>query len=207
MQQVSQTCNGLCRAIPVWVVYLLGFAPFVWLLIQLFTYQLGVDPVKVLEHEFGKVGLQFIVGGIVITPLRNWTGINLLKFRRAIGVLAFFYVLAHLLVWLVLDIQLLWGEILTDIFKRPYITIGMFGFLIMAPLALTSNNTSVKKMGAMSWRKLHKLTYLAAPAAAIHYVMVVKGWQIEPLIYLAIVGVLLIARIKLKQRNRSAARV
>jgi len=111
-----------------------------------------------------------------------------------------------LMIWLALDIQFYWGEIWADIVKRPYITIGMTGFLAMVPLALTSNNASIKRIGAAGWRKLHKLTYLAAMAGALHYVWLVKGWQIEPLIYLAVVIGLLCLRIKVKQR-RVAARL
>ncbi len=196
--------NVVLRRIPTWVLYIGGVMPAIWLVVLLLNGGLGVDPVKVLEHRAGKIGLQFLVAGLVVTPLCRITGIKLIKFRRAIGLLTFFYIALHLMIWLALDIQFYWGEIWTDIVKRPYITIGMTGFLAMVPLALTSNNASIKRIGAAGWRKLHKLTYLAAIAGALHYVWLVKGWQIKPLIYLAVVIGLLCLRIKVKQRRMAA---
>lgn len=195
MQVVQSVNNGL-RRIPAWSLYVLGALPVVFLVVQLFAGQLGADPVKALEHKMGEIGLQLLVACLAITPLRKYLGLNLLKFRRAIGVLAFFYILGHLAVWLALDIQFLWGEIWTDILKRPYITVGMVGFLLLLPLAITSNNLSVRKIGGLNWRKLHKLTYLAVPLGAIHFVMLVKGWQIEPLIYLGVILALLATRFR-----------
>ncbi len=198
---VVDQLNGVLRRIPTWVLYVAGVMPAIWLVVLLLNGGLGVDPVKVLEHRAGKIGLQFLVAGLVVTPLGRFTGIKLIKFRRAIGLLTFFYIALHLMIWLALDIQFYWGEIWTDILKRPYITIGMTGFLALLPLALTSNNTSVKRIGAAGWRKLHKLTYLAAIAGALHYVWLVKGWQVEPLVYMAVVIGLLCLRIKVKQRR------
>lgn len=194
--QVGQSVNNGLRRIPAWSLYVLGALPVVFLVVQLFAGQLGADPVKALEHKMGEIGLQLLVACLAITPLRKYLGLNLLKFRRAIGVLAFFYILGHLAVWLALDIQFLWGEIWTDILKRPYITVGMVGFLLLLPLAITSNNLSVRKIGGLNWRKLHKLTYLAVPLGAIHFVMLVKGWQIEPLIYLGVILALLATRFR-----------
>ncbi|MBI1493821.1 protein-methionine-sulfoxide reductase heme-binding subunit MsrQ [Rhodobacteraceae bacterium MYP1-1] len=194
MQQIFMPLNSATRRLPVWAVYLLGVLPFVWLVVQLFTGQLGVDPVKAIEHALGLYGLYFLVGGLAITPARKFLGLNLIKYRRAIGVLSFFYVATHLAVWLVLDIQLRWGEIWDDILKRPYITIGMLSFLALLPLALTSNNASVRKLGSQAWRNLHKLTYVAVPLGAVHYIMIVKGWQIEPLLWLGAILVLLFLR-------------
>lgn len=189
---------------PTRVIYLLGLVPFIALVVQLFAGALGVDPVKALEHRLGELGLQFLIAGLAITPIRMHLNINWIKFRRAIGLLSFFYISAHLLVWLVLDIQLLWGQIWADILKRPYITIGMFGFLLMVPLAITSNNASLRKLGAAAWRRLHKITYLAVLAGALHFVMVVKGWQVEPFIYLGITLLLLALRIRPNRRKAVA---
>jgi len=194
--------NLALKRVPVWSLYIAGPVPLVWLYYLGLTNALGADPVKVIEHRLGLIGLQLIIAGLLVTPLRRFAGLNLLKFRRAIGLLTFFYIAAHLLTWLVLDIQLLWGEIWKDILKRPYITIGMTGFVLLLPLAVTSNNMSVKRLGAAGWRKLHKLTYLAAIAGALHYVWLVKGWQIEPFIYLCIVLSLLAMRLGLPQLQR-----
>ncbi|WP_456391087.1 protein-methionine-sulfoxide reductase heme-binding subunit MsrQ [Profundibacter sp.] len=200
MGLVSRINAGLKR-VPAWSLYIAGPAPLFWLYYLGLTNQLGADPVKVIEHRLGLIGLQLIIAGLLVTPLRRFAGFNLLKFRRAIGLLAFFYIAGHLLTWLVLDIQLLWGEIWKDISKRPYIIIGMTGFVLMLPLAVTSNNASIERLGAVGWRKLHKLTYVAATAGALHYVWLVKGWQIEPLIYMGIVIVLFGMRIRLNRRR------
>jgi sulfoxide reductase heme-binding subunit YedZ len=185
--------NQYARKLPTWVVYLVGVLPAPWLFYQGLTGGLGVEPIKALEHEYGELALQLLLAGLAITPLRRHAGLNLLKFRRAIGLLAFFYVTCHLLVWLVLDVQIL-SQIWADILKRPYITIGMIGFLVMLPLAITSNNASVRRLGAV-WRKLHRLTYAAVLLGAVHFVMLVKGFQIEPLIYLAVALTLLAFRL------------
>ena len=112
------------------------------------------------------------------------------------GLLAFIYVVLHLTVWVVLDMSLLWAQMWGDIWKRPYITIGMTGLVALTPLAMTSNNLSVRKMGAAGWRKLHKLTYLAVLLGGAHYIWLVKGIQLEPLLYMAVILALLALRYK-----------
>lgn len=185
--------NRLARRVPTWVVYLAGILPFGWIVWLTLTNGLGADPVKAIELRLGELGLQFLVGGLVITPLR-WFGLNLIKFRRAVGLIAFFYIAMHLSAWVVLDMGLRWAEMANDLVKRWYIIIGMAGFAAMIPLAITSNNASVKRLGGKAWNKLHKLTYFAALAGAVHYVVLVKAWPIEPMLYLGAVIVLLAAR-------------
>ena len=154
-----------------------------WYLYLGFTGGLGVEPIKELEHRLGLLGLQVLAAGLMVTPLRRFAGLNLLKFRRMLGLLAFYYICTHLLTWLVLDVRDV-GAIWADIVKRPYITIGMAGFLLLVPLAITSNAASIRKLGAVGWRRLHMLVYPAVMLGAVHFVMLRKGWQIEPLIYL-----------------------
>ncbi|WP_297340345.1 protein-methionine-sulfoxide reductase heme-binding subunit MsrQ [Pseudophaeobacter sp.] len=185
--------NTALRRLPTWVLYLLGSLYPVWLLYLGMTGGLGADPVKALEHELGERALQLLILGLAVTPLRRFVGVNLIRFRRALGVLTFTYVALHLLVWLLLDVQIV-SQILADIAKRPYITIGMAGFVLMVPLALTSNDASVKRLGR-KWKRLHLLTYPAAFLGGLHYVMLAKGFQIEPLIYLAVIVVLLALRL------------
>ena len=183
--------NQTLRRIPAWPVYLLGALPFALIVLQVIGGDLGADPVKTLERALGEWGLKFIVACLCITPLRWATGVSLIKYRRAIGLLAFFYVALHLTTWVVLDLQFRWAEIGADLIKRPYIIVGMIGFLALLPLAITSNTLSVRRMGAAVWQKLHKLTYVAALAGAIHYMMLVKAWPLEPMLYLgAVVGLL-----------------
>ena len=203
MSNVANAINSGARKVPAWVLYLLAPIPAAWWFYQGLTGGLGPEPIKALEHLYGELALQLLIAGLAITPLRTFAGVNLIKFRRAVGVVAFFYVFAHLLVWLVLDIGIL-SQIWADIVKRPYITIGMFGFALLVPLAITSNNLSVRRLGPLRWRRLHKLVYIAVLLGGVHFLMVVKGWQIEPMVYLAVIVLLLLSRL-LPSRKRAAA--
>lgn len=188
--------NTWIRKIPSWLVYVLGAGPGVWVLYLALTNQLGLDPVKSLEHSLGETGLQFLLAGLAVTPVRQRLGVNFIKHRRAFGVTAFFYVLLHFAVWLFLDVQV-FDQIIEDILKRPYITVGIAAFTLMIPLAVTSNNWSVRKLGP-KWRKLHKLTYGTCLLGALHFVLLAKGFQVEPLVYLGLAVGLLLLRIKPK---------
>jgi len=199
--------NGTMRRVPPGVLYLLGVVPFGVLVWQALTGGLGIDPVRELEHRLGLYGLQFLIAGLMVTPLRRWTGINLIRYRRAIGLLAFFYVSLHLTTWVVLDLQLRWSEIGADLVKRPYIIVGMLGFLAMVPLAVTSNNASVRRMGAASWARLHQLTYVAALAGAAHYLILVKAWPLEPILYARAAAGLVALRFLWKAQRRPAGMV
>ena len=191
---LRDSLNTGLRKIPAWVIYILSAGWIGWLFYLAATGGLGVEPIEALEHAYGEMALKLIVVGLAVTPMRQVLGVNLLKFRRAIGVSAFVFVAAHLLVWALLDVQQL-GEVLSDIAKRPYVTIGMAGFLAMLPLAVTSNNLSLRKMGGAAWRKLHKLTYAAALLGVIHYIWLAKGFQLEPVVYLLIILGLLALRL------------
>ena len=144
VKPVIDRINAALRPIPTWAVYILYLLPVPWLLYLGLTDGLGREPIKALEHELGEIALQLLIIGLCVTPLRQYLGLNLMKFRRAFGVLAFIYVALHLLVWVVLDMSLLWSQMWADIWKRPYITVGMVGFLVLVPLAVTSNNLSVQ---------------------------------------------------------------
>ena len=202
MSNVANAINSGARKVPAWVLYLLAPIPAAWWFYQGLTGGLGPEPIKALEHLYGELALQLLIAGLAITPLRTFAGVNLIKFRRAVGVVAFFYVFAHLLVWLVLDVGIL-SQIWADIVKRPYITIGMCGFVLLVPLAITSNNLSVRRLGPLRWRRLHKLVYIAVLLGGVHFLMVVKGWQIEPMIYLGIIVLLLLSRL-VPSRKRAA---
>ena len=185
--------NQVARSVPAWTLYIVSVIPIPVLLYMAQTGGLGREPVKALEHELGEIALQLVIVGLCISPMRKFTGVNLLKFRRAIGLIAFAYVLLHLLVWAVLDVQSL-DRVIADIIKRPYITIGMAAFVLMIPLAFTSNNRSVRWLGA-AWRKLHLLTYPIAILSAVHFIWLSKGFQLEPLVYLTIILGLLALRV------------
>lgn len=187
--------HSATRRVPIWSVYLLLTVPSVYYFYLAATGMLSVEPIKALEHKLGEFGLQLIVFGLAITPLRRHLGLNLMRFRRAIGVMTYFYISVHLLVWLVLDVQVL-SMVWQDIVKRPYITIGMLAFVAMTPLALSSNNYAVRKLGPL-WRRLHKLVYGIAILGALHFMMLVKGFQLEPLVYMGFILLLLVLRLKL----------
>lgn len=190
----AQRINRALSRVPAWPLYIIGVLPPAWFLWLGLTGGLGVEPIKALEHRLGELALQVFVVSLAVTPLREWTGVNLSRFRRALGLWTFFYVFLHLLVWLVLDVQIL-SQIWADIVKRPYITIGMLAFVLMIPPAITSNDLSIRRLGPKRWKALHKLTFPAAVLAAVHFVMVAKGFQIEPLVYLAVILALLAARL------------
>lgn len=177
--------------VPKILVYIVGFIPAVWLFYAGIMDQLGADPMRYLEQALGLWALRFLIATLAITPLRQLFNINLLRYRRAIGLLAFYYAALHLITYLVLDQGLDMAAIVADIVKRPYITIGMATFVILVPLAVTSNNAAIRRMGGHAWARLHKLVYAAAIGAVLHYILVVKSWPTEPLVYAAIVAVLL----------------
>jgi sulfoxide reductase heme-binding subunit YedZ len=202
----AQQINTWVRRIPAWPIY-----PVVALWGAWYFWQAAsgawVDPVATLEHSIGLLALKLMIAVMAITPIRDLTRINLVKYRRALGVMVFVLVLYHLLVWWFLDVQR-FSRVVADILKRPYITIGMAGFVLLIPLALTSNNWSIRKLGPLAWRKLHWLTYPAVLLGAVHFVWLRKGWQPQPLTYLAIIVVLLLMRVnwgRLAARIRVAA--
>ena len=186
---------------PTWVVYVAGLLPAAYLVHGVVTNSLGPDPIEVLENFLGETALQFLIAGLAITPLMRFARINLVKYRRALGLLAFFYVFAHLSVYLILDKQLDLAIIVEDVFKRPYITFGMIAFLMLTPLAITSNNFSIRRLGAAAWNKLHKLVYLAVICGALHYMLLTKTWQVEPIAYF-VTAVLLVASRKFYPKKR-----
>ncbi len=185
--------NSLLRKVPAWPIYLASAGYAAWLYWQGIAGALGPNPVEAIEHALGEAALYLLIAGLTVKPLRTLARINLLKFRRAIGLACFFFVTVHLLTWAVLDVQAL-DRVWADIVKRPYITVGMAGVVLLLPLAITSNNLSVRKLGP-AWRRLHKLVYPAALLGAVHYVMLVKGWQTKPLVLLGIVLVLIALRL------------
>lgn len=196
MQPLAQFLNGWLRRLPTWPVYIAGVLPAAVYFYWAVGNQLGADPLQVLERQLGKWALQLLILTLLVTPLRKWTGISLLKFRRAFGLLAFSYICLHLLTWVVLDKQFYWSEILRDLYKRPYIIVGMTAFVLLIPLAITSNNRSIRALGAAGWRNLHRLSYVAVILAAAHYLLLVKAWPPEPILYL--IGAILLVLIRIR---------
>ena len=185
-----QAANALARRVPTWLVYGMGLVPLGFLVWGAVAGGLGADPVKVIEHRLGELGLQFLLASLAITPLRR-AGLNLIRFRRALGLLAFLYVSLHLLAWVWLDMDLRWAEMAADLVKRPYVILGMVGFLAMLPLAVTSTNAAIRRMGPLAWRRLHRLAYAAILAGMAHFLLIEKVWTVELILYLAVTLALL----------------
>ncbi len=187
-------------------IYVVGMLPAVSSFYLGVMDQLGADPQKTLERTLGLWALRFLILCLAITPLRRLGGPNLVRYRRAVGLLAFYYAALHLTVYTLLDQGLDLAAIWADIVKRPYITVGMLAFAILVPLAVTSNAPMIRRLGGAAWQRLHRLVYVAAAAAAVHFVMVVKSWPAEPLIYAALVAALLLFRlvVSLQKRARPA---
>ncbi len=178
------------------IVFFIACLPFIWLVYAIFASQLGENPIEKISTHTGEWALRFLLFGLTLTPFRwmikkSWP----LRFRRMIGLFTFFYAGLHLCTYLVLDQQFDWLAILNDVLDRPYITAGSVAFLILLPLAITSNRAMLKRLGRR-WQPLHRWVYLAATAAVLHFVWLAKGDRIEPLIYLAVLMLLLTARLR-----------
>ena len=193
--------NQTARRLPTWPLYTIGGLWAVWMIWQAATGGLGPDPVKALERGFGERGLQVLIASLCITPLR-WLGINLIKFRRALGLLGAGFVTLHFATWLSLDMGLRGSDILNDLFKRPYIIVGFVGFVLLIPLVATSSNKAITKLGPAAWNRLHWLSYPAILAGAVHFVMIGKVYTVESGLYLAAVLGLLAVRAARQQKLR-----
>ena len=181
-------------------VFLLCLMPLLLIIGDLFeiTGTLGANPIENMQDRFGIWGLRFIVTVLMISPLRSITGFTwITQFRRMIGLYAFFYVLMHFLVWLLLEQSLLMSAIIEDIATRPFITIGFIALLILLALASTSTMKIRKKMGN-SWVRLHSSIYLASILGVWHFWWQVKKDITEPLIYAIIISILLLYRLRKK---------
>jgi sulfoxide reductase heme-binding subunit YedZ len=181
-------------------------APAVWMVLGMllalgktsFGMDLGADPISRLIHACGITALRLLLVTLAITPLRMLTGWNnLLRLRRMLGVFAFFYVLLHFTAYAWLDQDLNLAAVGEDILKRPYITIGMLGLLLLIPLAVTSTNGMMRRLGRR-WTKLHRLVYVVAALALWHFWWQVKADIREPLVYVAIFTALMAWRLKAK---------
>jgi methionine sulfoxide reductase heme-binding subunit len=189
---MSRTAERILKG----VLHLLFITPFVALLAGAFMGKLGANPVEVLTHETGEWALRLLILVLMVTPLRKLTGWNwMVRQRRMIGLYGFFYVVCHLTTYVWLDQFFDLETIFEDIVKRPYITVGFSAFLLLIPLAATSNNAMVKRLGARRWRALHRAAYVAALLGVVHFLWLVKADLREPLVYASVLGVFLCARL------------
>lgn len=195
----SVTQKKTKRRDPVHIVKPLLFVscllPLLMLVFNAFWGDLGVNPIETITRNLGDWGLRFLLITLAITPLRGITGLSWLpRLRRMLGLFAFAYATLHLASYVVLDQFFYWPEIWADILKRPYITVGMVVLIMMIPLAITSTDGMIRRLGGKRWKNLHKLSYVAAFGAILHYYMLVKADIREPLLYLALFSMLMIYR-------------
>ncbi len=182
----------------IWALYIAGLAPAVWYFYLGVTGGLGADPVKTFEHALGIWALRFILATLAVTPIFIVFNIRLLTYRRALGLLGFWYVIFHFTVYMVLDQAMMLSAVLEDVAKRWYIMIGMAGLAMLVPLAVTSNAYSIRKLGRR-WNTLHKLIYVIAIAGLLHFLMSTKTLTAEQALYIVITLLLLSFRVFKKQ--------
>ena len=184
------------------LLFFIFLLPFLWLAYGAFNGSLGANPIETITRSLGDWALRFLLITLTVTPLRKLSGWGWpMRLRRMLGLYAFFYALLHLSSYIVLDQFFYWPEIWADIIKRPYITIGMVSFLILIPLAVTSTNKWMRRLGR-NWLRLHKLIYPIAIGAVAHNLMLVKVLSAEPLLYAGILLLLLLTRLKPSPRHQ-----
>ena len=184
------------------ILFIIGLAPLTWLVTALTcdsiygTMLMSVDPVQKLNRELGDWALIFLIVTLSVGPLSKiLKRKNLIALRRMLGLLTYFYAVLHLTSYIIIDLQLDWHEFVKDVTKRNFIILGMTSVVLLTPLALTSNNISLKILGSKSWKKLHYLVYPAAIIAIIHFFMMIRADYHRPIIYASLLFALLIYRI------------
>jgi len=186
-------------------VFAAALGPFAYLVYGVLADTLGANPIDAVTDETGTWTLRFLALTLLVTPLRKWTGWNaLIRFRRMLGLFAFFYGTLHFLTYLVLDQFFAFEDIAADIVKRPFITVGFAAFVLMIPLAITSTAGWIRRLGGKRWNVLHRLIYLSAIGGVIHYLWLVKADISRPVRYGVIVAVLLAARVWFAYNARHA---
>lgn len=177
-------------------VFVLALVPLALLFVDAFTDGLGANPVEEITHRTGDWGLRLLLVTLTVTPLRRLSGWQwLARVRRMLGLFAFFYLCLHFLTYALLDASLDPAYIADDILERPYITVGFTSFCLLVPLAVTSTDAMLRRLGGRRWRLLHRLAYVAAAGGVLHFLWQVKADFGEPLIYLAILALLLALRV------------
>jgi len=186
-------------------VFLACLGPLAWVVWRAVSGDLGANPVEAVNRFLGDWALRFLLLTLAVSPLVHVMKTpTLMRFRRMLGLFAFFYAFLHIANYVIADQAFSWADIWGDIVKRKFITVGMATFLILTPLALTSTKGMIKRLGGKRWRKLHQIVYLAGIGAVLHYAMMVKADLLQPLVYAAILFVLLGDRFRRKVRSSSA---
>jgi methionine sulfoxide reductase heme-binding subunit len=190
------------------LAFLLCLGPLLFLVRDAVTGGLGANPIEAVELRTGRWALRFLAFTLAVTPVRLLTGWNgLIRYRRMLGLFAFFYATVHLGAYVGLDMFFDWGDIVEDVVKHPYVTVGLATWLLLLPLAVTSTRGWVRRLGGKRWARLHKLVYVAAITGTVHYLWAVKKDTFLPLVYLVVFVTLLGWRAALwvARRKRAAA--
>ena len=188
------------------VIFLNALVPLALLLWDVYRKRVGANPVEFMTRTTGMLTLIFLMITLALTPARKVTGANwLVKFRRMLGLYAFFYGTLHLITYVWFDRYFNLRSVVSDVWQRPFIAIGMTAFFLMVPLALTSTNQMIKRLGGKRWAKLHRLVYLAGIAGVVHFWMLVKSDIRLPLTFAFIVFLLLGYRVLVRIDNRQQA--
>lgn len=188
------------------LLWLNSLIPVTILGLDAWNHRLGANPIEYFLRATGVMTLVFVLATMLITPIRKWFGWNqLIKYRRIVGLFAFFYGLIHFTTYIVFDRSLDIAGTVADVIQRPFIALGMAALLMMVPLAVTSTNAMVKRLGGKRWQMLHRLIYLTAIAGVIHFWMIVKSDVFYPAIFAAILAVLLAVRAYFSLRSRKLA--
>jgi sulfoxide reductase heme-binding subunit YedZ len=177
----------------VWLLYIVGLLPAAWTFYLGASDQLGADPVKTFERFLGLWAIRFLILTLAVSPARDLLGWNYLRYRRALGLLCFYYVLMHFTVYMVLDQALDISAVVDDVLKRPFIMFGMAGLTLLVPLAVTSNNYSIRNLGP-KWIWLHRLVYIIAACGAVHFALSTKLLDLEQYIYVGLIILLILYR-------------
>src|SRR5437867_5012392 len=187
-------------------VFLSCLVPVAWLLIAALTDHLSANPIKDITEDTGTCALRFLLITLCVTPFRKLSGWNeVIKYRRMLGLFAFFYGFLHFLTYAWLDQFFSISDVVQDVYKRPFITAGFTGFLVMIPLAITSTKKWIARLGGKRWQLLHRLTYVSAIAGVAHYLWLVKADTQRPLLYGLLLSILLGFRILHSLRSRGPA--
>jgi sulfoxide reductase heme-binding subunit YedZ len=189
------------------VIFVNSLVPLALLANDAYYHRLGANPYEFATRTTGALALLFLVLSLAVTPLRKMLGLPwMVKFRRMLGLFGFFYAFLHLLTYIWFDKSFGMKAIIEDVGKRPFITIGMASFILLVPLAITSTQKMIKRLGGKRWNRLHRLAYVAAAGGVIHYYMLVKADTREPVMFAVALALVMIYRILNKYLPRYTER-
>lgn len=198
--------NAAMRRVPRAAVWAAGSIPLAVLVLDVMQGRLGVDPLRAIEHRTGRTAIYFLVATLCVTPLLRLGGLNLMRFRRVLGMLTFIYAALHVLSWAVMDRGLVWNQIGAEILHRPFVTIGALSLVILVVLAATASDRAIRWFGSANWQLIHRGIYIAAPLAAWHWLLSEKVPGLKAQLILGVILILLAWRVWFLRGKRRAHR-